>query len=233
MSTVDGVTELTDDDGKAVGRPWDTSDPFVDVYTRVLVVTVFKCYVRQATLLIGVPGNAICCVVFWKQGLSDRINLLLFWQAVIDFLHLALQVPTMITCYSSDSILNNNVDIILSTKIIRMYVACGAISGVLAVVMSVERCLHVVFPIRARRLLTYRSMVLAILLSFIIPFLAYFPSFLIHKVKWRLDPSTNRSIAYMAPDPTWFPAKEISGDILKYLTFVDFHIGGFNFEFDS
>ncbi|KAL8578054.1 hypothetical protein ACOMHN_019770 [Nucella lapillus] len=105
ISSSSAGTELTHDDGKAVGRPWDTSDPFVSAYTRDLIVTVFKCYIRHIILYIGIPGNIICCVVFWK--------------------------------------------------VIRLYVACGTVSGNLNMVMSVERCLLVVTPFKARRLLSY------------------------------------------------------------------------------
>ncbi|KAL8578067.1 hypothetical protein ACOMHN_019783 [Nucella lapillus] len=156
VSTVDGVTELTDDDDKVFGNPWDNTDPFTSAYTRKMMSYAFICYIRQAILFMGIPGNAICCAVFVKQGLSDRINLLLFWLAVIDFGHLSLQFPSSIACYTTDRVLIHNVEMVVYAQISRMFIASGKISGNLVVVMSVERCLHVVIPFRARRLLTYR-----------------------------------------------------------------------------
>ncbi|KAL8558168.1 hypothetical protein ACOMHN_035473 [Nucella lapillus] len=151
------------------------------------------------------------------QGVKDRINLLLFWLAVTDGLSLTLQLPMKTTCYLSDPTLIHNVHVIVNAKLARMYLCCSFISGTLIVVMSVERCLSVVMPLKARRLLTYsverclsvvvplkarrllpyRSMVAAILLSYLIPIMGYFPFFLGDAVRWREDPSTNRSIAYM------------------------------------
>ncbi|KAL8578231.1 hypothetical protein ACOMHN_040992 [Nucella lapillus] len=218
VGTEDGASELGDA-GMAVGRPWDTSDPFFSAQTRELLKTVFKCYIQQVISWIGVLGNLTCCVVFWKQGLSDRINLLLFWLAVIDFINLASMLPFTLTCYSSDVILINNINVIVHTKINRIYVTCGYISGTLIVVMSVERCLHVVIPFKARRLLTYRSMVTAIFLAYLIPFIVYLPHLLGNTVEWRLDPSTNRSVAYMTPT-TWFPLARYQTLLIKYLNLI-------------
>ncbi|XP_076455788.1 uncharacterized protein LOC143290319 [Babylonia areolata] len=71
-------------------------------------------------------------------------------------------------------------------------------------IMSVDRCLSVVMPLKARRLLTYRPMAVFIFLSFFIPFAFNLTCFLAFTVEWRVDPSTNRSVAYMA-DTAWFP----------------------------
>ncbi|KAL8605621.1 hypothetical protein ACOMHN_066862 [Nucella lapillus] len=150
VSTEDGASELGDA-GMAVGRPWDTSDPVFSAQTRDVVKLVCRCYIQQVIFCIGIPANLIC-----MQGLSDRINHLLFWLAVADCLLLVCRIYSIIFCYSSDNILINNVDVIANATINRFYVVCGYISGTLIVVMSVERCLHVVIPFKARRLLTYR-----------------------------------------------------------------------------
>ncbi|KAL8604973.1 hypothetical protein ACOMHN_028601 [Nucella lapillus] len=221
VSAVDGVTELGDA-GRAVGRPWDTSDPFFTAETRNLIRIIFSCGIHPVVLYPGILANLTCCVVFWKQGLSDRINLLLFWLAVADCLHLASRIQTSITCYSSDNILIQQVVIIADAKINIIYAACGFISGNLIVVMSVERCLHVVIPFKARRLLTYRSMVTAIVLSYLIPGLTYLPLILSQTVKWRVDPSTNRSIAYTEPS-SWFPPGRFHIMIPNSVSLIDNH----------
>ncbi|KAL8589781.1 hypothetical protein ACOMHN_020784 [Nucella lapillus] len=205
--------------GQVVGNPWDSSDPYISAHTRDLMLSVLKCYLQQIISVIGILGNALCCVVFWKQGLSDRINLLLFWLAAIDLVNLAVQLPAFLTCYTSDWVLINNVTILINAKMGRIYMACGIVSGCLIVVMSVERCLFVVIPFKARRLLTYRSMVTAILLSYIIPFLAYLPTFLADTVRWQPDPSTNRSVAYMVPT-SWFPAGNFKTLFASYLNLI-------------
>ncbi|KAL8578068.1 hypothetical protein ACOMHN_019784 [Nucella lapillus] len=88
--------------------------------------------------------------------MMGRINLLLFWLAVIDFVHLSLQFPSSIACYTTDRVLIHNVDMVVNAKLSKMFIASRVISGNLVVVMSVERCLHVVIPFRARRLMAYR-----------------------------------------------------------------------------
>ncbi|KAL8616450.1 hypothetical protein ACOMHN_041053 [Nucella lapillus] len=198
---------------------WDSSDPFFTSQAREKIKDIVKCYIHIYLIYIGIPGNIVCCLVFWKQGLSDRINLLLFWLAVIDFFNLATQLPVKIPCYLSDKIFVSNLYVIANAKIIRVNFWCGFVSGTLIVVMSVDRCLSVVMPLRARRLLTYRSMVVAILLSYLIPLLAYLPWFLGDTVEWRVDPSTNRSMAYMV-STSLFPTGKLQTLVYNFLGII-------------
>ncbi|KAL8576082.1 hypothetical protein ACOMHN_001432 [Nucella lapillus] len=177
---------------------------FFSAHTREVLITVFKCYLRQLIVFLGIPGNIISCLVFFKQGLSDRIHLLLFWLAVADLTNLATQLLFSPACYLTDPGLAVNWDTVFHAKIVYINLWAGFVSGTLVVVMSVDRCLFVVMPLKARRLLTYRPLAVTILLSYLIPFFCYLPGFLSFTVQWRLDPSTNRSLAYMTPS-NWIP----------------------------
>ncbi|XP_076455769.1 uncharacterized protein LOC143290303 [Babylonia areolata] len=137
--------------------PWDTSDPFFSVHTRELMKLIFKCCIRQAIIFFGIPGNVLCCLVFWKQGLSDRINLLLFWLAVVDLINLTSQLSTKCACYFTDPIQIHNFSVVINATVTHIYLWAGFVSGALVVVMSVDRCLFVTMPLKARNLLTYRN----------------------------------------------------------------------------
>ncbi|KAL8572993.1 hypothetical protein ACOMHN_013969 [Nucella lapillus] len=194
---IDAVTQLSNGSGPA-GFPWDTSDPFFSAYTRDLLKTVFKCYIRQIICLVGVPVNIICCMVFLKQGLVDKVNLLLFALAVADVANLGTMLLFFPTCYLKmfDSLYASNWDTIVNTKVVYVNRIASFVSGTLIVILSLDRCLSVVFPLKAGRILTFRPMLIAIILTYLILFVCYFPSLLVYAVRWRLDPSTNRSMAY-------------------------------------
>ncbi|KAL8569087.1 hypothetical protein ACOMHN_054233 [Nucella lapillus] len=149
---------LTDfsDGPQPYSQPWDTSDPFFSASTRVLLQRVLKCYVRQPIVLVGIPGNVLCCAVFLKQGLSDRINLLLFWMAVADLTNLVAQLLLMPGCYLVDPLHVANWSVIVNTKIAPINWFLSFVSGMLVLLLSVERCISVVAPFKAQRFLTYR-----------------------------------------------------------------------------
>ncbi|KAL8573016.1 hypothetical protein ACOMHN_010446 [Nucella lapillus] len=171
------VSNFSGGDPQSGLNPWDTSDPFISHTTRILMQRVLKCYVRQAIVFVGIPGNLLCCLVFFKQGLSDKINLLLFWLAVVDLSSLLSQLLLMPRCYLTDKIQVSNWAVIDNIKTSYVGWWLGHLSGILIVVVSVHRCLSVALPLKAKRLLGYR---------------------------WTTDPSTNRSIAY-SDQTTWFP----------------------------
>nr|KAG5688561.1 hypothetical protein BaRGS_002776 [Batillaria attramentaria] len=45
---------------------------------------IVNCVLSPILLLVGVPTNIISCLVFYKQGLRDRMNLCLFVLALVD-----------------------------------------------------------------------------------------------------------------------------------------------------
>ncbi|XP_076466210.1 uncharacterized protein LOC143297676 [Babylonia areolata] len=186
--------------GGADDSPWDTSDPFVSAHTRDLVLTLLKCYMRQVICFLGVPGNVLCCLVFFKQGLTDRINLLLFSLAVADFFNLGTQLLMSVPCYlqALDRVDADNWHTVMLTKVVYINRVASFVSGSLIALVSVDRCLSVTMPLRAGRLLSFRPMLTAIVLISLIHLICYLPSMIIYTVKWKLDPSTNRSVAYSA-----------------------------------
>ncbi|KAL8608188.1 hypothetical protein ACOMHN_016643 [Nucella lapillus] len=198
------LSNLSDGGAQAGLMPWDTSDPFSSYGTRVLMQGVLRCYVRQAIVLIGIPANVMCLVVFFKQGLSDKINLLLFWLAVADQGNLLGQALLMPGCYLTDKTLQDNWEILVNFKISILSWWLGNLSGILIVIVSVNRCLSVVLPLRAKRLLGYRPTVIMIALCYVMSLMVFLPSFLAFTIGYETDLSTNRSMAYV-DDTTWFP----------------------------
>ncbi|KAL8608855.1 hypothetical protein ACOMHN_066031 [Nucella lapillus] len=287
------VSNYSDGDPQSGLNPWDTSDPLFSHTTRILMQRVLKCYVRQAIVFMGIPGNVLCCVVFFKQGLSDKINLLLFWLAVADLSNLVSQVLLMPGCYLTDKVQAGNWAVIGNIKIgfvswwlgnltgtlivvvsghrclsvalpfkarrllgyslpsqVLLMPGCyltdkvqagnwavigninigfvswwlGNLTGTLIVVVSVHRCLSVALPFKARRLLSYRSTAIAIVLSYVISLLVFLPALLVYTIRWRLDPSSstnnnNRSIAYIVDTP-WFPIERKLAIDMVYYCFV-------------
>lgn len=70
---------------------YDANFSFNDISeeTRNIIENVCFAGVLLPICFVGIPSNIINCVVFWKQGLGDRMNLCLFCLAVSDCLRLS------------------------------------------------------------------------------------------------------------------------------------------------
>ncbi|KAL8570521.1 hypothetical protein ACOMHN_008878 [Nucella lapillus] len=91
-----------------------------------------------------------------KQGLGDRIQLLLFWLAVADLLNLTCQLLMTGACYlQGDPGLLQSWTVIASTKVNYTATWTNSVAGGLILIMSVDRFFTVAFPFRARSLLTF------------------------------------------------------------------------------
>ncbi|KAL8608125.1 hypothetical protein ACOMHN_016580 [Nucella lapillus] len=88
--------------------------------------------------------------------MSDKINLLLFWLAVVDLSSLLSQLLLMPRCYLTDKVQVGNWAVIDNIKTAYVGWWLGHLSGILIVVVSVHRCLFVALPLKAKRLLGYR-----------------------------------------------------------------------------
>ena len=141
--------------------PWDNPDNIISYETYLLMERGLFCYAIPTLFLVGVPTNLLNCVVFYRQGLRDRMNLCLFCLALVDMLFVALFFTL-----SSHCALGNYVDAEVARwwKIITRKYLTGVYrgflfsSGCLTMIISVERCLCVFLPMKAMTLMKTRTM---------------------------------------------------------------------------
>ena len=140
--------------------PWDNPGNIISYETYLLLDRSLFCYVVPALFLIGVPTNFLNCVVFYKQGLRDRMNLCLFCLALVDMMFVALFFTLSFHCMLGKV----DVEVVDWWKwIVRKYVTGlyrGFLfsSGSLTMIISVERCFCVFLPMKAATLMKTRTM---------------------------------------------------------------------------
>ncbi|KAK7500611.1 hypothetical protein BaRGS_00008186 [Batillaria attramentaria] len=198
---------------------WSDADDLVSEQSRKVVQDVLGCGVGIFLILIGVPGNILNICVFVKQGLRDRVNALLFSLAVADLISLTTLL-LMQTCFLRlhDPVDARNWSVMRTPHVLYINRWATYVSGFLIVIMSVDRCVSVTFPLKASSFLTYRRMTAAIVAVYVLTFLAYAPALFLYTVRWRIDPATNRSIAVLATVENFPINKSIPGDILNDLS---------------
>ncbi|KAK7500606.1 hypothetical protein BaRGS_00008181 [Batillaria attramentaria] len=179
---------------------WSDEGDLVSVESRKAVQVIFGCGVQIFLILMGIPGNILNITVFVKQGLRDRVNALLFSLAVTDLISLLTIFLIRLRCVIrlQDPVLASNWEVITTPQILYINRWATFVSGFLIVVMSVDRCVSVTFPLKASSFLTYRRMTAVIVAVYVLVFLLFLPSLLLYTVRWRIDPATNRSIAVLS-----------------------------------
>ena len=141
--------------------PWDNPDNIISHQTYLRLERGLFCYAVPALFLIGVPTNFLNCVVFYKQGLRDRMNLCLFCLALVDMMFVATFSSLSFFCA-----LGGDVDVAVTDwwKVMTRRYVTGLYrgflfsSGSLTMIISVERCACVFLPMRAATLIKTRTM---------------------------------------------------------------------------
>lgn len=138
---------------------------------RQMIEVVCFAGVMSVLCLIGIPANVINCLVFYRQGLQDRINTCLFSLALVDCAYLMC----IFAVYSVSSLIwfvNTNLSEEYSTK---AFVYGGGVlyglrstSGCINMVIAIERCVCVRFPLHVASLMRTRTMAAMMLLSFLL-----------------------------------------------------------------
>ena len=142
--------------------PWNNPHNLISRETEFLFDRIKFTILIPALFLIGFPANWINMAVFFKQGLKERINFCLFSLALIDLACLivvivfyAERIYLQFT-YSEDRIgavyrylIDNNMGGLFGVAYGPMF---------LSAIISTERCICVLFPLRAQSCVSPKAM---------------------------------------------------------------------------
>lgn len=129
--------------------PWDNPNNVISLETYTTISIVSNCILYPVLFLVGVPTNVLSCMVFWRQGLSDRMNLCLFCLAVVDMLYLIvliIQAASTVVSFVDEVV---GAEYYAKSLIYCLGVGWGfkAASGCISMVIAMERCFCVVRPL--------------------------------------------------------------------------------------
>ncbi|XP_076448625.1 uncharacterized protein LOC143285252 [Babylonia areolata] len=203
--------------GAGAFKPWDNPGNLMDHATMQTTETIVNVALLTVVVVVGVIGNVLNMIVFAKQGLSDRINVCLFSLAVADcgyllalfvyrfYSHLALFSRTMGNYWKVRS-LNTVYGVIWGFS---------TVSVLLTLLVSVERCLCVVSPLKTKQLLKTKVMVILIVLIY---FLILSSSLIFNSkyvVETKEDAETNSTV-YVAVLSDFYLNNQLVVNIVFY-----------------
>lgn len=159
------------------------SNVIISKDTRLLVETI--CYAGLTTLLcvVGLPSNVVSGLVFWCQGLKDRMNLCLFSMAAVDGTFLMCNFTIYSVCsfvHFHDDLLGEECNVKTVNALVGLADGLRAMSGFITVIIALDRCFCVSFPLHSSSLMKTSSMAALIFLCSLVCFGWYFTYSFMH-----------------------------------------------------
>ena len=165
------ITPLTADDTTGLNPnetevfvPWDNPHNIVSFETFLAFENVMTCGVSLILFLIGVPTNLLNCLVFYRQGLRDRMNLCLFSLALADMLFVTFFYVICSFCLVGQlrPELEEWWKYFARKYFTGLFRGFLYTSGLLTMVIAVERCVCVTLPLKAATLVKTRTIAVII-----------------------------------------------------------------------
>ena len=134
--------------------PWDNPHNLISLEAEYLFDKIKSAILIPVLFLIGFPANCINMAVFFKQGLKERINLCLFSLALVDLICLTVVVTIysdrLYTKFTDEERIGAVYRYVIKNNITGLY-GFGYGPMFLSAIVSTERCICVLFPLRAQR----------------------------------------------------------------------------------
>ncbi|XP_076464817.1 formyl peptide receptor-related sequence 6-like [Babylonia areolata] len=147
--------------------------------------------------LIGAPGNIINTIVFYKQGLKDRVNLCLFTLSLTDEFHLIMGIlhhGEQLYLQFTTRDLFGPVDTFLTNYNSLGLFGFNYISYILSAIIATERCLCILNPLKFQTLLRTKTMAIIITVAYILILGLCFITTFRYRVGCVYDPAINTII---------------------------------------
>lgn len=156
-----------------VNSSHEESPAFIDLSesTRTSIENLLILGLMLPTCFIGIPSNFINCLVFIRQGLQNRMNFCLFSLAVTECLHLVCTftifvISAFVRLYNKT--LGEECYLRTAAYLTGVLYAIRLTSDFISVVIATERCVCVVFPLRASSLIRTRTMCILMISMFLL-----------------------------------------------------------------
>lgn len=146
--------------------PWDNARNLISQEVEHLTDRLKAAVFIPILYLFGAPANVVNMVVFFKQGLKERINFCLFSLALLDLIYLTLlfvfYAERVYTQFTDGGKYGPVYRYMMNHNVIGLY-GFGYGPVLLSAIISTERCVCVLFPLRAQRCMPTK--VLAIIIG--------------------------------------------------------------------
>ncbi|KAK6174619.1 hypothetical protein SNE40_017859 [Patella caerulea] len=143
----------------------------------------FNCFVMPITVAIGLVGNISSFVVLNRKALRSTQTLVLLALTFTDTVNLLTALWYCVT-FTAKYFYRDEIENLLNSIYPysgSLFILWGRTSCLLVAVISVERCIIVIAPLRAKVIWTRKVAMASIAISYVLPFIILIPIFLEYK----------------------------------------------------
>ena len=175
--------------------PWNNPNNIITFEAQNLFERIKATVIAPILFLIGFPANCINMAVFYKQGLKERINMCLFSLAVIDIITLTMvftfHAERIYTQFTSGERIGVVYRFAVNNNLIGLF---GFAYGMmfLSAIISTERCICILFPMRAQRCIPTKALAVVIVVSVVVLLFARFAVTAMYRVTCFYEMSMQR-----------------------------------------
>ncbi|XP_059138925.1 lysophosphatidic acid receptor 4-like [Physella acuta] len=177
--------------------------------------------------IFGIIGNIINIIIFYKLGFTDTVNITLTFLALTD-------LGALVTLQAFN-VLVNPWFLQLDVNIIPLDIAVMVsfyphnyfirVCGFITAFASVERCLCVVFPLKVKRWVTTKVVVVTNVTIYFITLFNEFPAYYTGYIGWKkISPGNNKTylgIVFRSVSKSMYDVSYLITDLfLPYATFI-------------
>ena len=151
--------------------PWDNPRNLISRETGLLVDRLKSTIFIPILYVVGAPANVINMAVFFRQSLSKRINMCLFSLALLDLISLTVifsfYAERIYTQFTDDKNYGTVYRYMVNNNVVGL-VGFGNGSVLLSAIISTERCICVLFPLRSQRCIPTKVLTAIIVVSVLV-----------------------------------------------------------------
>ena len=175
--------------------PWNNPNNLISLETEQLFDRIKATVLIPVLFLIGFPANCINMAVFFKQGLKERINLCLFSLALVDIMALtavfSFHAERIYTQFTDGKRIGVVYRYAVNSNLIGLF-GIGYGMMFLSVIISTERCICILFPLRAQRCIPTKALAVIIVVGVSVLLFARFAVTAMYRVTCFYEMRTQR-----------------------------------------
>lgn len=175
-------------------------EPMVDKATKDMVEDIVYCGFLPALTILGTTGNILSCIVLMIQGLKDSTNIFLFVLTISDTGNLLTSGIRRVECILGkfDALLGMNYYMITLPQMKVISIIFSRFTGVITMLISIERCIAVTRPMKVRLWFTSKRVWIMVLVLIVLTVSLITPTFFTMQLNWTTNPKTKAPMAYVS-----------------------------------
>ncbi|XP_025105708.1 uncharacterized protein LOC112571112 [Pomacea canaliculata] len=137
---------------------------------RKLNTKILQCGLMPSLFFVGAPTNILSMIVFYRQGLRDRMNLCLFCLAFVDLMYVTAVLGTVSYCFIAVFLPEEEHfwKQTLMKNFLNFVYGFGYSSGWLTMIIATDRCVCILFPMKSATVISTKTMTILLASSILL-----------------------------------------------------------------